>query len=87
MALQVELPPELEAKLRERAAAVGKDVADIVREVLEEKFIARKDANFRLPDPSIERRRAELRAWAASHRTLDYEADDSRESIYEGCGE
>lgn len=30
---------------------------------------------------------AELRAWIASHPRLPYEADDSRESIYEGRGE
>jgi hypothetical protein len=28
-----------------------------------------------------------LREWAASHPPLSYTADDSRESIYEGCGE
>ncbi len=29
----------------------------------------------------------ELRAWIASHPRLPYEADDSPESIYQGCGE
>ncbi len=29
----------------------------------------------------------EFRRWAAAHRRLPYEADDSRESIYEGRGE
>ena len=27
-----------------------------------------------------------LREWCASHEPLPYEADDSRESIYEDCG-
>jgi hypothetical protein len=29
----------------------------------------------------------DLRTWIASHARLPYEADDSRESIYDGCGE
>jgi hypothetical protein len=28
-----------------------------------------------------------LRQWAASHPPVDHLVDDSRESIYEGCGE
>ena len=40
----------------------------------------------RLP-MSAEQWIAELRAWIASHPRLPYEADDSRESIYEGRGE
>jgi hypothetical protein len=87
MTLQIDLTPELEAMLREQAAAVGRDVADLAREALEEKFIPRKHAGAQPAELSLERRRAELRAWAASHRTLGYEADDSRESIYEGRGE
>ncbi|MBX9579623.1 MAG: hypothetical protein K2X87_04880 [Gemmataceae bacterium] len=30
---------------------------------------------------------AELRAWVASHPKRDIAMDDSREGIYEGCGE
>lgn len=30
---------------------------------------------------------AEFNAWASSHKHLSYEADDSRDSIYEGRGE
>lgn len=36
---------------------------------------------------SAAQRIAELRAWIATHPRLPYEADDSRESIYEGRGE
>lgn len=40
------------------------------------------------PTPtSAEQWIAEFRAWIASHPRLPYEADDSRESIYEGRGE
>lgn len=38
MTLQIDLDPELEAKLRERAAAAGKDTASFAREALEEKL-------------------------------------------------
>jgi len=40
------------------------------------------------PTPtSAAQRIANLRAWIATHSPLPYEADDSRESIYEGRGE
>lgn len=38
MTLSITLTPETEARLRERAAALGKDMAEIVREALEEKL-------------------------------------------------
>lgn len=38
MALEVSLSPEIEAKVRERAAASGKDVAAYVVEAVEEKL-------------------------------------------------
>jgi hypothetical protein len=38
MTLQIDLSPELEAKLRQRAAAAGKDAAVFAREALEEKL-------------------------------------------------
>jgi hypothetical protein len=47
--------------------------------------------NERQPDlehptrKSAEQRIANLRAWIASHAPIPYEADDSRESIYEEC--
>ena len=34
-------------------------------------------------ESSIEQKIANLRAWIAAHAALPYEADDSRESIYE----
>ena len=87
MTLQINLAPELEARLREQAAVAGKDLAEVAREALEEKFVSRRNGGAESAAGSVEQRRAELRAWAASHAPLDYEADDSRESIYEGCGE
>lgn len=38
MTLDISLTPETEAELRRRAAALGKDVAAIVREAVEEKL-------------------------------------------------
>jgi plasmid stability protein len=38
MALVITLPPDLEEKLRQRAADVGKDAATFARETLEEKL-------------------------------------------------
>ena len=78
--LSISLPPETEARLRERAAAEGKDPAAFVLEVVQEELASEE------PTPNAQRIAA-LRAWAASHAELAYEADDDRESIYEGCGE
>ena len=38
-------------------------------------------------DPSAEAWIAEWRAWTASHPRSEHWVDDSRDSIYEGCGE
>ena len=84
MTLTLSFPPEVEARLRERAASAGKDVESIVREAVEEKLAA---------TPTQPQRRtheqwiAELRAWAASHKPVNHFVDDSRESIYAGRGE
>jgi hypothetical protein len=39
MTLQIDLRPELEAKLRERAAAVGKDVHSFARDAVEKELL------------------------------------------------
>ena len=84
MTLHLPLSAETEAKLRERAAASGKDVVEIVAEAIEEKLAADPDENG---DLAPERWITEWNAWAANHRTLDSVADDGRESIYAGRGE
>jgi hypothetical protein len=38
MTISLSLPPELEAKLRQRAADAGKDMATFVRDAIEEKL-------------------------------------------------
>jgi len=82
--IHLSLPPETEADLRERAAAVGKDLASFVREAVEEKLAAAESGRSTL---STEQRVGEWLRWTASHRPLGYVVDDSRESIYAGRGE
>lgn len=87
--INIPLSPEKEARLRERAAAAGKDVAEYVRDVLEEDLAATEPVSS--PEtPSLQKRRQwekDLDAWAAGHPHLDTLADDSRESIYADRGE
>ncbi len=45
MTVNISLPPETEAKLRDRAAATGKDVSTLIREAVEEKFSAANGSN------------------------------------------
>lgn len=89
MTLHVPLTEESEARLREYAAAAGKDVPSIVAEAIEEKLTVLEEeaAETKHRPRTSEQWIAELRAWAASHRRLDTIADDSRESIYAGRGE
>jgi len=85
MTVTISFPPEVEAKLRERAAASGKDVSAIVREAVEEKLAATPAAG--MPGKRFEEWSAALHAWAASHKPVSHFVDDSRESIYAGRGE
>ena len=91
MNLILHLRPETEAKLKEQAAAGGKSPEELALIALEERLAA----GFGQPaeaqtsqDPiSAEEWMADFRKWAESHRRLEHEADDSRESIYVGRGE
>lgn len=83
MTLQIPLSPETEARLRERAAAAGKDLTTFVLDAVEEIAAADDGAG----ELSATEWSQQWHAWAASHRTLDRPADDSRESIYAGRGE
>ncbi len=87
--LNIPLSPEKEARLRERAAAAGKDVTEYVLEVLEEDLAVTVPAHP-VDTHSPQKRRQwenDLDAWAAGHPRLDTLADDSRESLYAGRGE
>lgn len=83
--LQIPLSPETEAKLRERAAAAGKDLATFIQDVVEEVAVGENGAAADALSPT--QWSEEWHAWAASHRKLDHVVDDSRESIYSGRGE
>jgi hypothetical protein len=79
--IQVPLSDAAQQQLRRRAAERGIPLEEFARTVLE------REAAVPVPDQSAEQWVAELRAWVASHPKRDIKVDDSRESIYEGCGE
>jgi predicted transcriptional regulator len=85
MSISIPFSSETEAKLRRQAEAQGKDITTIVVQAVEEKLALAETSLTGNGAP--QQRIAELRAWAASHPSLPYEADDNRESIYEGRGE
>lgn len=88
MTLQISLSDDSEARLRQYAAAAGKDVPSVVAEAIEEKLaIYGSDGETDSRKLSPEQWIAELRGWAAGHATLTRVADDSRDSIYAGRGE
>lgn len=85
MTIQIQVSAETEAKLRRQAEVQGKDISTFVLQALEEK-LAFAEVSMTGND-TAQQRIAQLRTWAASHASLPYEADDSRESIYQGRGE
>ncbi len=87
MTLHIDLAPEDEARLREQAAAAGKDVSTFAQEALQEVLRLEAEADDERPRLSREQRLAEFLAWADGAQPLGYIVDDSRESIYEGRGE
>jgi len=91
MTLQIVLSSEAERELRERAAAAGQDPSAFVEQLVEAELAADPGwaSKGAAPEPrlSADLRIAELDAWASMNPALPYEADDSREAIYEGRGE
>ena len=85
MTITIDLPPEVEAKLREQATTKGAKLEEYLSE------LARHWAGVTgasLPIPPFEKKTpkqkvAELIAWADSHSHITANADDSRESIYD----
>jgi hypothetical protein len=89
MAIRISLPPDVEAKLRERAAFEGKDPEALAVEAVREKLAGR---NAILGSDAVERVAAWERFVAGMHgvtRTLPsgHRVDDTREGIYQGRGE
>ncbi len=84
MTLTIDLPPELEARLIELAAKAGQAPSDYAREALRDSL---STVGGDLLPKRAEDRVAALRSWAESLKPIGHWVDDSRESIYEGCGE
>lgn len=84
--MTIKLPAEIEARLRERAAAEGKDAEALAVEAVAAR-VGMPAGRGDLRDRPYAEWAAAFWAWVASHPALPYVADDSRESIYEGCGE
>ena len=86
MTITLTLSPETGSKLRELAAATGKDVPTVIREAVEEKLASEGDASVPSEMP-YDRWKAAFDQWVASHRPAGHYVDDSREGIYAGRGE
>ncbi|HEV3079716.1 MAG TPA: hypothetical protein VGY66_08050 [Gemmataceae bacterium] len=85
--VSLQLSPEIEQKLRDRAAQFGKPFETFLQEIAER--VAKEETAKTPPPPpmSFEEWLAKWRAWVNSQPAFPVIADDSRESIYEGCGE
>jgi len=79
MTIEVQLPPDIESELSQRAELAGQDVSayvcDAVRQML--------DAEPNGAEVSYEQWHKDFRAWVESHRSRNPDFDDSRESIYD----
>ena len=84
----LELRPDTEQKLREKAARTGQTIEGLLLQAAERLAI---EETIPLTRTAAEltpaQRAAAWREWVASHKPLPIIADDSRESIYEGRGE
>jgi hypothetical protein len=84
MTITLKLAPELKAKLLRQAASLGKQPEELALNAIEEQLAGDDSAaNDLTPQEWV----ADFRRWAAGHRRLPIEADDSREGIYAGRGE
>jgi hypothetical protein len=81
MTLTLKLSPETEKKLREKAARAGQTLEAYLEQ------LAAESAGGSAATLSANEWAVQLRAWIASHKSLDTPAHDSRESIYEGRGQ
>lgn len=86
MTLTIELPAEVEEALREQARVAGVDVATYVAHVVRDDV-----ANHVTAGPAAHRNRKgfsdRLDSWTRIHPKNASPIDDSRDAIYEGCGE
>ncbi len=85
MNVNIVIPDQVEALLRRKAAAYGQDLSEYLQKVVFE------EAEVDLPTPpsgeSTEDFMSRLQAMVQRHAVRCGHVDDSRESIYAGCGE
>ena len=89
MPITIDLLPETEATLREQAVAHGAKLEEYLGE-LARQWANRNGVFSKSSEPdkrTREQRLADWQAFVGSHGHITAVADDSRESIYEGCGE
>ena len=85
MNLKLDLPEEMEAKIRERVASTGQDVESFVLEAVGEKLAEQSVASRARPQSNDWR--TKIHKLIDLHPKLSHDVDDSRESIYAGRGE
>ncbi len=86
MNVTLKFPPELESVLRRCAAAAGQDVNPFVQKIVAENLDLKTETTA-VNRVSSGKFVELLESWIALHPVLDHAVDDSRESIYSGCGE
>jgi hypothetical protein len=79
MTLTLTLSPETEAKLAERAQAIGKTPEAVVLDAIDESLAAEGGVPSSLP---VSERLRQFDDWVKSHQSHNPTFDDSRESIY-----
>ena len=84
--MTVKLSSELEARIRERAAASGQDVEAFVLQAVAEK-LADADSQTSTGSRNHDEWKKKLQAWIDLHPIVTHFVDDGRESIYAGRGE
>jgi hypothetical protein len=84
--MTLNLSSELEAIIRDRAAANGQDIEAFVLQAVAEK-LAEADVQPPAASPSNDEWKKKLQAWIDLHPVVTHFVDDSRESIYAGRGE
>ncbi|MCU0708207.1 MAG: hypothetical protein MUF23_07950 [Pirellula sp.] len=82
MSLQITIPPQLEQAIAKRAADVGVDVQTYVVDILAESI-----SESLIPPVLTSEFVAQLNRISELHKNAPGTFDDSRESIYSGCGE
>src|SRR3954463_15398957 len=84
MRITIEIPDELEGKLRKLAEVKNQTPEEYARRLV----IGAAEAASFPPDESAEEWIARFQAWVDSHKGREFPqtVDDSRESIYEGRG-